>query len=169
VNIRKILIAAAMTAAALPAPAQAAPIPATVDASGKALILIPLTLTKVDDLDFGTVIPSASSGTISIAADGSGQSTTGGVTAVASVSGARAVFAGAGSFGEQVSIFLAPPASLSDGAGHNMPISLGLESSSVTIDSTRAFFVGVGGTVTVGANQAEGIYSGTFTVLAQYN
>jgi len=37
------------------------------------------------------------------------------------------------------------------------------------IDATRAFFVGVGGTVTVGANQPDGLYSGTFTVLAQYN
>jgi hypothetical protein len=150
-------------------PAQAAPIPATTDASGKALILIPLTLTKIDDLDFGTVIPSAASGTISIAPDGSGQSTTGGVTPVASVPGARGVFAGAGSPNQQVSMFLAPPASLSDGAGHSMTISMNLETSSVTIDNTRAFFVGVGGTVNVGANQAEGLYSGTFTVLAQYN
>lgn len=168
-NIRKILVAATMAAAAVPFPAHAAPIPAATDATGKALILIPLTLTKVGDLDFGSVIPSASSGTVSIAADGSGQSVTGGVTPLASAPGARATFAGAGSFGEQVSIFLAPPTRLSDGAGHSMPISLGLETTSVTIDSTRAFFVGVGGTVTVGANQAEGLYSGTFTVLAQYN
>ncbi len=168
-NIRKTIIAASLTAAAAGAPVAAAPVSATSDASGKALILIPLTLTKIDDLDFGSVIPSAASGTISIAADGSGQSVTGGVTPLASAPGARAVFAGAGSLGEQVSIFLAPPAKLSDGAGHNMPISLGLETTSVTIDATRAFFVGVGGTVTVGANQAEGLYSGTFTVLAQYN
>jgi hypothetical protein len=168
VNIRKTLIAAAMTAAALPLPANAAPISATRDANGKALTLIPLTLTKVDDLDFGTVIPSAASGTISIAADGSGQSVTGGVTPVGT-GGARAVFAGAGAINQQVSIFLAPPASLTDGAGHSMPISLGLEATSVRIDSTRAFFVGVGGTVTVGANQVDGLYSGTFTVLAQYN
>jgi len=156
-------------AAAAAAPVGAAPVPATNDATGKALILIPLTLTKVADLDFGTVIPSGTSGTVTIAADGSGQSVTGGVTPVASVSGARAVFAGAGSPNQQVSIFLAPPASLSDGAGHSMPISLGLETSSVTIDSTRAFFVGVGGTVNVGANQFDGLYSGTFMVLAQYN
>ena len=164
----KYIIAGAVAAAAA-APVGAAPVPATNDATGKALILIPLTLTKVADLDFGTVIPSGTSGTVTIAADGSGQSVTGGVTPVASVSGARAVFAGAGSPNQQVSIFLAPPASLSDGAGHSMPISLGLETSSVTIDSTRAFFVGVGGTVNVGANQFDGLYSGTFMVLAQYN
>jgi hypothetical protein len=50
-----------------------------------------------------------------------------------------------------------------------MPISMSLESTTVTIDSTRAFSVGVGGVVSVGANQADGLYTGTFTVLAQYN
>lgn len=168
-DTRKFLIAAAMAAAAIPAPAFAAPVSATTDASGRALILIPLTLTKVYDLDFGSVIPSGASGTISIAADGSGQSVTGGVTPLASDPGARALFAGAGSAGEQVMIFLAPPATLSDGAGHNLPISLSLENSRITIGSTRAFFVGIGGTVTVAANQVEGVYTGTFTVLAQYN
>lgn len=168
-NIRNTAIAVAMTAAALPFPAQAAPVPATVDASGKALILIPLTLTKVDDLGFGSVASSATSGTVSIGADGSGRTVTGGVTPVASDPGLRATFAGAGSIGEQVSLFLAPPATLKDGLGNSMPISMNLETTSVTIDSTRAFSVGVGGTVTVGANQPEGLYTGTFTVLAQYN
>ena len=168
-DMRKLLMAAAMAAAAVPAPALAAPVSATTDASGRALILIPLTLTKVDDLDFGSVIPSASSGTVSIAADGSGQSVTGGVTPLPSDSGARGMFAGAGAAGQQVLIFLAPPASLSDGAGHIMPISMSLETSRVTIGPTRAFFVGVGGTVTVAPNQVEGVYTGTFTVLAQYN
>lgn len=166
---RKFIMAAALTAAALPTPAFAAPVPASTDSGGKALILIPLTLTRVDDLDFGSVIPSSSSGTVTIPADGSVRSFTGGVSLVASDAGARAMFAGAGSVGEQVSIFLAPPASLTDVNGDTMPIAMNLESTKVTIDSTRAFFVGVGGTITVAANQPEGVYSGTFTVLAQYN
>lgn len=165
-DIRKIFIAAAVAAAAVPAPVLAAP---TASADGKVLLLLPVTLTKVNDLDFGTVVPSASSGTVSIAADGSGQSVTGGVTPVPSGTAARAVFAGGGTAGQQVSIFVAPPASLSDGNGHNVPISLSLDQALVTIDSTRAFSVGVGGTVTIGPNQAEGTYTGTFTVLAQYN
>ena len=165
-DIRKFLIATAFAAAALPAPALAAP---TDSADADALILLPLSITKVDDLEFGTVVPSSSSGTVSIAADGSGQSVTGGVTPVPSATAARALFAGAGSAGQQVSIFLAPPANLSDGNGHSVPISLSLEKSVITIDSTRAFFVGIGGTVTVAANQAEGTYTGTFMVLAQYN
>jgi hypothetical protein len=165
---RKILVAAAM-AAAIPLPAQAAPIAAATDASGKALILIPLTLTKVDNLDFGTVVSSSANGTVTIPPDGGVRTTSGGVTPGASDAGARAMFAGAGSFGEQVGIFLSPPATITDGFGHSLPISLNLEASTVTIDSTRAFFVGVGGTVNVAANQADGVYSGTFLILAQYN
>lgn len=165
-DIRKFLMATAIAAAAMPATAVAAP---TDSADAQALILLPLSITKVDNLEFGTVVPSSSSGTVSIAADGSGQSVTGGVTPVPSAAASRALFAGAGSAGQQVNIFLAPPASLSDGNGHSVPISLSLEKAVVTIDATRAFFVGIGGTVTVAANQAEGTYTGTFTVLAQYN
>lgn len=163
---RKLAIAAAMAALASPAAASG---PATASANAKALLLIPLSITKVDDLNFGSVVSSSTSGTVSVAADGSGQSVTGGVTAIPSGTVSRAVFAGAGSPGQTVNIFLAPPASLSDGAGHTVPISLSLESAVVTIDSTHAFSVGVGGTVTVAGNQAPGTYSGTFTVLAQYN
>jgi hypothetical protein len=168
VNYRHLTIAA-VAAISLAAPAVAAPVPATTDAGGRAVLLVPLTLTKIDDLDFGTVITSSSPGTVSIAADGSGQSVTGGVTALASSAGLRAQFAGAGTPNEQVNLFLAPPATITDGNGHSMPISMNLETTSVIIDSTRAFFVGVGGTVTVGANQNDGTYTGTFTVLAQYN
>jgi hypothetical protein len=167
VDIRKDLFAAALAAAAAaPGPALAA---STDSSDARALLLIPLSITKVNDLDFGTVVSSSTSGTVSIAADGSGQSVTGGVTAVASGTASRALFAGAGSAGQQVNIFLAPPASLSDGNGHSVPISLSLEKAVLTIDSTRTFSVGIGGTVTVAANQAEGTYTGTFTVLAQYN
>jgi hypothetical protein len=167
-DYRTILIAAGL-AAGVAAPAAAAPVNATKDASGKALILIPLTLTKVADLDFGTIISSSTSGTVSIAADGSGPTVVGGVTQVASATGSPGQFAGAGSANEQVNLFLASPTTIKDGAGHSMPISMNLDSTSVVIDSTRAFFVGVGGTITVAANQADGLYTGTFTVLAQYN
>lgn len=165
----KLLAAAASVASLLAVPAAAAPVPATKDAAGRALILIPLTLTKIDDLDFGTVIPAATDGTVSMAANGGGQSVTGGVVAVPSGPGKRGLFAGAGSAGQQVSLFLAPPTTLDDGLGNSVPISMSLEKTKVTIGSTRSFFVGVGGTVTVPANQVEGLYTGTFTVLAQYN
>ena len=169
-DYRKTLVAAGLVVAAATAvPASAAPVPATTNAGGKALLLIPLKITKVADLDFGTVIESSTSGTVIMPADGSARTVTGGVVPVTSAAGNRAQFAGAGTPGEQVSIFLAPPATIKDSAGDTMPISLSLEASSVTIDSSRAFFVGVGGTVSVAANQPDGDYNGTFTILAQYN
>lgn len=166
---RNILIVAGVIAAAASAPALAAPVNATKDASGKALILIPLTVTKVQDLDFGSVIPSASSGSVNIPAAGGPRTPAGGVTLIASDPGFRAIFAGAGSQGELVNIFLSPPPSVVDPSGDVMPIALSLETNMVTIGKTRSFLVGVGGTISVGANQPDGIYTGTFTVLAQYN
>ena len=167
-DYRKFLLAAGL-AVAIAVPANAAPVTASKDANGKALILIPLTLTRVADLEFGTVIESSTPGTVTIPADGSARTFTGGVALVASGAGSRAQFAGAGTPGQLVNIFLGPPANLKDANGDLLPISMSLESSSITIDSSHAFFVGVGGTVSVGANQPDGDYTGTFTVLAQYN
>ena len=165
---RKFLLAAGL-AVAMAAPATAAPVSAATNAGGKALILIPLTLTKVADLEFGTVIESSTSGTVTIPPDGSARTFTGGATPTANPVPARARFAGAGTPGQLVNIFLSPPANLKDSNGDLLPISMSLESSNITIDSTHAFFVGVGGTVTVAANQPDGDYTGVFTVLAQYN
>ena len=114
-DIRKFFVAAAaVAAAAMPAPALAAQ---TASATGRALILLPLTITKVNDLDFGTVVSSSSSGTVSIAADGSGQSVTGGVTPVASGTATRAVFAGGGTAGSRsTSSSRLPPTSATETA-----------------------------------------------------
>jgi len=168
VGYRKFLLAAGL-AMAVAVPANAAPVSASTNAGGKALILIPLTLTKVADLEFGTIIESSSSGSVTIPADGSARSFTGGVTPVANPVPARARFAGAGTPGQLVNIFLAPPANLKDSNGDLLPISMSLETTNVTIDSSHAFFVGVGGTITVAANQPDGDYTAMFTVLAQYN
>ena len=167
-DYRKFLLVAGL-AVAVAAPANAAPVPASKDANGKALILIPLTLTRVADLEFGTVIESSTAGSVIVPPDGTLPSVTGGVTAVASAPASRAQFAGAGTPGQLVNIFLSPPANLKDANGDLLPISMSLESNNVTIDSSHAFFVGVGGSVSVAANQPDGDYTGTFTVLAQYN
>ena len=63
-DIRKLIFAAALAVAALPA--EAAPVAPDRNATGEALILIPLTLTKIDDLDFGSVVTSPTSGMVAI-------------------------------------------------------------------------------------------------------
>ncbi|HEX6740531.1 MAG TPA: hypothetical protein VF079_01900, partial [Sphingomicrobium sp.] len=82
---RIILTAGALWA--LAAPAAAAPVAAPTPAQGKALILVPLTLTKIDDLDFGTVVTSPVSGIVTINPATGARSFAGGATGVASDAG----------------------------------------------------------------------------------
>jgi hypothetical protein len=169
VGISKFVLAAAVAATGLSGTAQAAP--ATTDATGRALILVPLQLTKITDLDFGTVIPSAVSGVVSINAVTGARSFAGGVTGVASDEGARATFGGAGSPDQQVIMSMDPPLELTSAAGDTVAV-LGFTldgPSTRTVDPvSRAFYVGVGGTLEIAADQPEGDYTADFVVTANY-
>lgn len=168
--IRHLLGAATIAAAALGASPAAAVTPTT-QADGKALVLIPLTLTKIDDLDFGSVVPSAVPGTVTIDASSGARTATGGVTLVPSDAGFHAYFGGAGSPSQQVLIALSPPVNLANSAGDKIPVvGLTLDGPPMrTIDPvSRAFFVGVGGTLSIAANQPTGTYSADFWVTAVY-
>lgn len=168
--IRKLIVAAGFAAiAASPAPALA--VNPVNQADGKALVLIPLTLTKIDDLDFGSIIPSAVGGTVTLDPLDGTRTPGGGVTLVPSDVGNHGYFAGAGSPNQQVLIAISPPVSLKNSAGDTIPVvGLTLDGPPMrTIDPlTRAFFVGVGGTLSIKPNQPEGDYSANFWVTAVY-
>jgi len=172
VGIRQIIASAAVAATALAAaPAASAPVPATSDAEGRALLLVPLTLVKIEDLDFGSVIRSTVSGTVTIDASTGARTVAGGVTEVASDPGNRAYFAGAGSPNQQVLLAISPPVALVNSAGDTLPVlGMTLDGPPVrTIDPvTRAFYVGVGGTIQVAADQPEGDYNADFWLTAIY-
>jgi len=162
-----LLAAAAAAAAAVPMPASAA----TPAQQGKALILVPLTLAKIDDLSFGSVVPSPVSGVVTINATTGNRTFAGGVTGVPSDVGNRAYFGGAGTPNQQVFVSMSYPAQLSSTAGDTIDIlALTMDGPATrTIDATtRAFFVGVGGTLMIAADQAEGTYEATFDVTANY-
>ncbi|HVE00945.1 MAG TPA: DUF4402 domain-containing protein [Sphingomicrobium sp.] len=168
-NFVKILIAGALAATAMPA--AAAPVAAPTPATGRALLLVPLTLTKVDDLDFGTIVTSPSPGVVVIDAATGARTMFGGVTPVTSDPGRRARFAGAGTPGQAVVVTVTPPLQLTNTAGDAIPVlALTTEGGAIhTIDTvTRAFFFGVGGIIQVNANQPEGVYSANFIVTANY-
>lgn len=168
--LRTCITAAALAASAFAAPAAAQVYPDQ-QATGEALILVPLSLVKIDDLDFGTVITSPLSGTVTINATTGARSVAGGVTGLASALGNRARFAGAGSPNQQVIVVVTPPAALQNLNGDQLPVlALTLEGSPIkTIDPiTRAFSFGVGGIIMVNANQPEGDYSANFDVTAVY-
>ena len=167
-DLCKTIIAAALAATAVPA--AAAPVAAPTPAQGKALLLIPLTLTKIDDLDFGTVVTSPVSGTVTLNASTGARSFAGGVTGVAGDVGHRARVAGAGSPNQQVIVVVTPPASLDKGPDSIPVLALTLDGSPIrTIDPVaKTFFVGVGGIIQINADQPEGLYSATFDVTANY-
>lgn len=162
------LAAAGVVALALEAaPAMAAPVSAP--APGKAIILVPLKLTKLQDLSFGTVVSAPTSGTVSIDPTSGARTVSGGVTEVLSDVGQRATFDWAGSPNQQVSFSITPPASLSDGTGDSVTIAMNISSGTATVGPTGFVEVGVGGIIFLAANQPEGIYTNTFSVTANYN
>lgn len=169
VGISKYAIAAAVAALGMASAAQA--VPATTDADGRALILVPLMLTKITDLDFGTVVPSGLSGVVTIDAGSGARSFDGGVIGVASDAGGRARFGGAGSPNQQVIVTVDPPAELTSAGGDTIAVLGMLLDGSVirTVDpETRAFFVGIGGSLRIEADQPEGEYTADFMVIANY-
>lgn len=169
--MRSIFLAALAGLALSAAPVAAAPISSSPPVQGRALLLVPLTLVKVDDLHFGTIIPSAVSGTVIISAVNGSRTVAGGVTPVASDPGQRAYFAGAGSPNQLVIVSVTAPAALTSVGGDTLPVvALTLDGGPIrTIDPvTRAFYFGVGGIILVNADQPEGFYQSTFDVTANY-
>ena len=75
-----------------------------------------------------------------------------------------------GMFEGQVDFDITYPATLDDGAGNSVQVAvLFLQSSSAIADVNGIVQVGVGGSILVAANQADGIYTNTFDVTANYN
>lgn len=149
----------------------AAPVSSPTPPPGRALLLIPLKLTKIDDLSFGSVIPSTISGVVTINAVTGARSVAGGVTAVPSDVGQRAYFGGAGSPNQQVIVSVTPPAQLTSVAGDTVPV-LALTLDGPPVRSIhpvdRTFFFGIGGVILINADQPEGVYTADYNVTADY-
>jgi hypothetical protein len=172
VDYRKLLLVGALAATAIPAHAE--PVAASTNAKGRALILVPLELTKIDDLAFGTVVPSKTvSGTVTINAKTGARTVTGGVADYPADVGHRAYFGGAGSPGRQLIVEVTAPDELvsTTNAADKIPVlALTLDGSPIrTIDAiTRTVFFGIGGIIQINADQPEGLYESTFDVTATY-
>lgn len=151
--------------------AAAAPVAAPTPPTGRALLLIPLQLTKVRDLSFGTVIPGTTAGTVTIDPSTGARAGSPQVTLDPNDIGGRGYFAGAGSPGQQVVMAITPPTVLTDGFGNNINVvALFLDGPATrTIHPVdRTFYVGVGGALQIGADQPDGFYSATFNLTADY-
>jgi hypothetical protein len=161
---------AATLATATPAFAQQA----SAQAEARGVVVQPLTLARVQDLDFGTVVGSAAAGTVVINADTGARTVTGGVTGVPSFPGDRGLFQGAGTAGQDVILQLNAPTLLISQSNPLDTItvnSMTLDQGNLltrTIGVTGIFQVGVGGDFAIAANQPAALYSANFDLTADY-
>jgi len=155
---------------AITSPALAAPVSAVTPPPARALLLIPLTLTKVQDLQFGSVVPSSAAGTVTIDPATGARTGSPEVTLIPSDVGQRGYFAGAGSVGQQVIMALTPATVLTNTNGDTLNVlSMSLDGPNTrTIQADQTFYVGVGGVIQVGADQPEGVYTSTYDLTADY-
>ncbi|HVM23174.1 MAG TPA: DUF4402 domain-containing protein [Sphingomicrobium sp.] len=144
---------------------------AATNATGSANVILPATVNKVKDMDFGALSVGAAAGTAVLDPNADTLSTTGGVTAIGGLWHC-AEFVGAARSSSVVNIRIP-----------NQPITLtrvgGTETMTVSnftlqgqskreLARAQSFTFRVGGRLNVAANQAEGIYVGTFNVTVQY-
>lgn len=164
--------AAATLVTAAPAVAQQA----SANALAKGVVVEPLTLAKVSDLDFGTVVGSATAGDVSIDANTGSRAVGGGVTGVPSYPGGRGQFQGAGTAAQKVQLTLNPPAVLISQSNPTDTItvnSMVLDTCACQVDTRTipaggSFTVGVGGDFAIAASQPAALYQATFTLTADY-
>jgi hypothetical protein len=146
------------------------------EGTATATIGSPIGVSAVSDLAFGTIIPaSATAGTVIINPDTGARSLTGGVTLVNSTYG-PALFAVIGPAKRPFHVDLPNNTiTISSPAGGTMQVKNFTTSSDLNGSKNGKFDAAgnasfkVGGTLTVAANQATGLYTGTFTVNVNYN
>ena len=168
--MKKSTLLAAFAASALVATgigasaAQAAP--ASANTNARARVLKQLTITQTSELNFGTIVAGASAGTVAIAVDGTatcgaGLTCTGATTA--------AGFDVTGSNGTLVTVTAPSSVTLQNLAGDTMTASLSAPATMTLNNSgnspTPLVF---GGTLNVGASQADGAYNVQFNVSVDY-
>lgn len=158
---KKIALLGAAAAALVSTGANAA----TQTATAEVDIIAAVTLTQDQGLDFGVVASSAAAGTVTLPTGSNTRTCSASVTCVGTANRGQFTVSNAAS-GFLVGITV-PASTTLTGAG--APMSLTLSPSITSFTSTGAsqvFFVG--GTLSVGAAQAAGTYTGTYNVSADY-
>lgn len=173
------IIKAAGLAATLGVTLAAVPAYADTDsATGQVAVLRPLEFIKIEDLNFGQIIPGATAGTVTLAPDGT-RTRTGGVTLVGNTHKA-AEFAGWGTYNQRVDVSLGSNTILITGPGPAMQVNtfvIGSTPTAVLTTTPRRFRIAalnglfqfpVGARLNVAANQPGGTYTGNWTITLNY-
>jgi hypothetical protein len=140
--------------------------------TASAQIVVPITISKTSDLNFGSIVRNSTVGTVELAPDGT--VTPNGVTmftgsAAVTTSAAAYTIAGEATKAYIITLPANNAVALSDGAGHTMQLTGFTHNATGTFAATPETFQ-VGATLNVGANQAAGNYvSDVFDVTVTYN
>ena len=161
IGMKSALVGAAIAALVMNASAAHA---ASGTGTAKAKILRQITLTNTSDLQYATVISGATASTVAVSTSGAATCGTG-LTCTGTTTAAN--FNIAGTSGAVVVVGGDSSVTLNGSLGGTMSSSLTYSASTVTLGATGGSFQ-VGGTLSVGANQTAGDYSGTFNVTANY-
>lgn len=165
----------ALALAALLSPAAKAE---TMSGDAQIAVVRPLSFIQVDDLDFGSIIPSNTVGRVTLSPTGV-RTATGGIVLVGNDHDS-ARFAGMGSVLQRVRIRITPNNILLTGPGPAMTVDnwtidpqgtllqLGASPNYIILPLNGIFWFRVGARLTVGANQPAGYYSGTFNATLDY-
>ena len=137
---------------------------ATAVATAKANILKQVTVTKTADLDYATIVTGAAASTVIVTPAGA---RTCGVGLVCSGTATAASFNVTGTAAQVVTFSVPATVTLTSGA-NSMSSTLVASGATATLSALGAATFTVGGTLSVGANQADGAYAGTFTATTDY-
>jgi Domain of unknown function (DUF4402) len=148
--------------------------------AGEAQIAVvrPLSFIQVDNLDFGSIIPSNTASTVTLTPSGTRTATGGAVLVGNTHQSGR--FAGMGTVLQRVRVRITPTNITLTGPGPAMTVDnvtidpqgtllqLGASPNYIILPLNGIFWFRVGGRLTVGANQPAGFYSGTFNATLDY-
>lgn len=138
-------------------------------ATAEARILAPVTVTKITDLNFGIIVPTAANGTVTL--DFADTVTCGSLTCAGTPQTAE--FEVAGAAGESVTVDTIGAVTLTHTGGiatmsadlaPNVPFG-----ATAWVLPAAVNTVLVGGDLAVGANQLAGLYTGSFDLTVNYN
>ena len=141
---------------------------ATASSPARARVVSAITLThdSARPLDFGAIVPTAAAGSVTI--DDASNSRTACTSAACSGAVSSSLFnITTGTAGEIIVVNADASVTLTSGL-NTMTASLVESASTVTLNSSGAGSFTVGGTLSVGASQAQGTYTGNFNVTADY-
>ena len=145
-------------------------IAATATGQASATVLTPITISPVTALNFGTLAGNASGGTVTVTALNARSQVGSVVFATGGFSAASFKVDGTGGATFAVT-YPTVPLSVTNGTV-SMPFTVTGQTNgtlSGTAPSVGTLTFPVGGTLTVGANQAAGTYTGSYTMTVEYN